>query len=180
MTVTTEVNADGQSLKVVGVASNGEQIGAAAIGLLTAGPIGALASWGSIRMFAGKWTPWTLTGFIAAPVLNLVQFAMVSAMLSTVPAPSTPSAPTSSPSTSATTTVAAPVIANIAERGERVTEGMSKSQVASIMGSEGKKSSSTLVMGSRMEMYTWGSIIGSRGYVTVMYMDGVVSSVTVM
>ena len=71
--VQTNVNADGAAVKVVGVASNGEQIAAAGIGLLTAGPLGALAGWGAIRMFAGKWTPWLITGFIASPVLVFVQ-----------------------------------------------------------------------------------------------------------
>jgi hypothetical protein len=74
---TTNVNADGAAIKVVGVASNGEQIAAAAIGLVTAGPLGALAGWGAIRMFAGKWTPWLITGFVASPVLVLVQLVPI-------------------------------------------------------------------------------------------------------
>lgn len=72
-TPVTQVNAEGPAVKVVGVASGGEQIGAAMIGLFTAGPLGALASWGAIRMFAGKWTPWLITGVVAAPVLGLAQ-----------------------------------------------------------------------------------------------------------
>ena len=77
MTVRTDVNADGQALKVVSVASNGEQIAAAGIGLITAGPLGSLAAWGAIRMFAGKWTPWMVVGFITAPILAFVQLAAI-------------------------------------------------------------------------------------------------------
>lgn len=76
----TQVNAEGNVLKVVQVASDGEQIAAGAIGLITAGPLGALAAWGAIRMFAGKWTPWILTGFIASPVLLVVQIGVFNAL----------------------------------------------------------------------------------------------------
>ena len=74
---TTNVNAEGQVVKVVSVASDGEQIAAGAIGLITAGPLGALAAWGAIRMFAGKWTPWMVVGFVAAPVLGVTQLAVI-------------------------------------------------------------------------------------------------------
>ena len=74
---TTNVNAEGQVTKIVQVASDGEQIAAGAIGLITAGPLGALAAWGAIRMFAGKWTPWMVVGFIAAPVLGMTQLAVL-------------------------------------------------------------------------------------------------------
>lgn len=73
----TNINAEGQATKVVQVASDGEQIAAGAIGLITAGPLGALAAWGAIRMFAGKWTPWMVVGFVAAPVLGITQLAVV-------------------------------------------------------------------------------------------------------
>ena len=74
---TTNINAEGQVTKVVQVASDGEQIAAGAIGLITAGPLGALAAWGAIRMFAGKWTPWMVVGFVAAPVLGMTQLAVI-------------------------------------------------------------------------------------------------------
>ena len=74
---TTNVNAEGQVTKIVQVASDGEQIAASAIGLLTAGPLGALAAWGAIRMFAGKWTPWMVVGFVAAPVLGMTQLTVI-------------------------------------------------------------------------------------------------------
>ena len=77
----TPVNAEGTVVKTVSVASDGEQIGAAAIGLLTAGPIGALAAWGAIRMFAGKWTPWLLTGVIAIVPINVFQLAVIGGII---------------------------------------------------------------------------------------------------
>lgn len=49
-----------------------EQGIAATIGLLTAGPLGALASWGTIRGVQGKWTPWFLLGIPAATVINVL------------------------------------------------------------------------------------------------------------
>ena len=70
---TTNINGSGQVVKVVTVATNAEQIAAAGLGLITGGPLGALASWGCIRAFAGKWTPWMLVGTVAAPVLLLGQ-----------------------------------------------------------------------------------------------------------
>ena len=88
MTIPTEqINAEGAVVKTVQVASNGEQIGAAGIGLLTAGPLGALAAWGAIRMFAGKWTPWMLTGIIAVVPLNLFQFAILGGITSSLNQP---------------------------------------------------------------------------------------------
>ena len=86
-TPVVQVNADGPAVQVVGVASNGEQIGAAIIGLFTAGPLGALAGWGAIRMFAGKWTPWLICGLVAAPVVSLIQLTALTVLLPE-PAPS--------------------------------------------------------------------------------------------
>ena len=77
----TPVNAEGMVLKTVSVASDGEQIGAAAIGLLTAGPFGALAAWGAIRMFAGKWTPWLIVGAISFIPINVVQLAILGGIM---------------------------------------------------------------------------------------------------
>ena len=50
-----------------------EQGIAGVAGLLTAGPLGALASWAVIRGVQGKWTPWVILGIPAAPVLGVVQ-----------------------------------------------------------------------------------------------------------
>lgn len=77
----TDVNAEGAVVKTVSVASDGEQIGAAAIGLLTAGPIGALAAWGAIRMFAGKWTPWLIVGAISIVPINIFQLALLGGII---------------------------------------------------------------------------------------------------
>ena len=73
----TPVNAEGNVVKVVSVASNGEQIAAAVLGLLTAGPLGAAAAWGAIRMFAGKWTPWMIAGCVAIIPLWVVQAQVI-------------------------------------------------------------------------------------------------------
>ena len=75
----TQINAEGAVVKMVSVASNGEQIAAAVLGLLTAGPLGAAASWGAIRMFAGKWTPWMISGCVAIWPLWIVQGAVIHA-----------------------------------------------------------------------------------------------------
>ena len=83
----TQVNADGAVVKVVSVASNGEQIAAAFIGLLTAGPLGAAAAWGAIRMFAGKWTPWMISGCVAIIPLWVVQAAVISGFSASTSAP---------------------------------------------------------------------------------------------
>jgi len=50
-----------------------EQGIAATAGLFTAGPVGALASWATIRGVQGKWTPWFILGIPASIVLNVVQ-----------------------------------------------------------------------------------------------------------
>lgn len=49
-----------------------EQGIAAVAGLFTCGPIGALASWGTIRGLQGKWTPWFIIGVPAAVAINIV------------------------------------------------------------------------------------------------------------
>jgi len=70
-----------------------EQGIAALTGLLTAGPVGALASWGVIRGVQGKWAPWAILGIPAAPILGFIQLATLGAILeSSSPSPSyTPS-----------------------------------------------------------------------------------------
>lgn len=60
-----------------------EQGIAAIIGLCTAGPLGALASWGTLRGLQGKWTPWFLLGLPAAPVLLVGQLVVVGAAMDT-------------------------------------------------------------------------------------------------
>ena len=59
------------------VVTGGKQAIAATIGLFTAGPLGALAAWGSIRLLDGKWKPWALAGLFAAPVLCIAQGSLL-------------------------------------------------------------------------------------------------------
>ena len=54
-----------------------EQAIAAFAGLFTAGPLGAIASWGAIRGLQGKWAPWSVLGVVAAPVLLVGQIAVI-------------------------------------------------------------------------------------------------------
>ena len=93
-----------------------EQGIAAVAGLVTAGPLGALASWGTIRGVQGKWTPWFILGvpgMVAINVVNVVALAAIggasggdsSSSTSYVPsapepAPIVASVPTPSPSSS--------------------------------------------------------------------------------
>ena len=69
-----------------------EQGIAAGVGFFTAGPLGAVAAWGSIRGVQGKWTPWVLLGAVAAPVINLVNLAAILAVLSVIPVEELPEA----------------------------------------------------------------------------------------
>ena len=75
--VKREVFAEGTVVKTISVATDGEQIGASIMGLCTAGPLGAVAAWGAIRMFAGKWTPWTIMGLVASGPLIFIQLVMI-------------------------------------------------------------------------------------------------------
>ena len=54
-------------------ANAGEKWVAAFIGLCTAGPVGALASFTVLSAVKGKWFPWFLTGIFAAPLLIAIQ-----------------------------------------------------------------------------------------------------------
>ena len=65
-------------------ASGFEQGIAASFGLITAGPLGALASWGTIRGVQGKWLPWFVLGVPMAPILGLVQLALLGGVVGIV------------------------------------------------------------------------------------------------
>ena len=70
-------------------ASGFEQGIAATAGLFTAGPIGALASWGAIRGLQGKWTPWFIIGVPAAVAINIVNVVALGVIVGgSDPAPS--------------------------------------------------------------------------------------------
>ncbi len=62
-----------------------EQGIAATAGLFTAGPLGALASWGAIRGVQGKWTPWFVLGVPAMVVINVVNIAALAMLGSAMP-----------------------------------------------------------------------------------------------
>ena len=66
-----------ERVMVRNTATGFEQGVAAAAGLFTAGPIGALASWGAIRGLQGKWTPWFILGVPAAAAINVVNTVAV-------------------------------------------------------------------------------------------------------
>ena len=73
-----------QRVLVRGTASGFEQGIAAVIGLFTAGPIGALAAWGTIRGVQGKWTPWILIGIPLSAVINLINFLILTFILALI------------------------------------------------------------------------------------------------
>jgi hypothetical protein len=54
-----------------------EQGIAAVAGLLTCGPVGALASWGTIRGLQGKWAPWFIMGVPSMVVINVANIALL-------------------------------------------------------------------------------------------------------
>ena len=77
-TTTPDPIVDNQERVMVRNTATGfEQGVAAAAGLFTAGPIGALASWGAIRGLQGKWTPWFILGVPAAAAINVVNTVAV-------------------------------------------------------------------------------------------------------
>jgi len=58
-----------------------EQGIACVAGLFTAGPLGAVASWATIRGVQGKWTPWFILGVPTSIVLNVVQLATLGVIM---------------------------------------------------------------------------------------------------
>lgn len=68
---------DGNQTTVVrGEVTGFEQGIAALAGLFTAGPLGALASWATIKGVQGKWTPWFILGIPSAIAINAFYFGM--------------------------------------------------------------------------------------------------------
>lgn len=72
-----------ERLLVRSTATGFEQSIAAMAGFFTAGPVGALASWGALRGLQGKWAPWFVLGVPSAIVINIVQLMIIGAILST-------------------------------------------------------------------------------------------------
>ena len=71
-----------QAVMVRQTASGFEQGIAATAGFFTAGPIGALASWGAIRGLQGKWAPWFVLGIpavVGINIANLVALGIIGA-----------------------------------------------------------------------------------------------------
>ena len=58
-----------------------EQTIAAMAGFFTAGPLGAIASWGAIRGLQGKWAPWFVLGVPSAIAINIVQLVVVATLM---------------------------------------------------------------------------------------------------
>ena len=58
-----------------------EQTIAAMAGFFTAGPVGALASWGALRGLQGKWAPWFILGVPASIAINIVQLVIIATVM---------------------------------------------------------------------------------------------------
>jgi hypothetical protein len=71
---------DIELLEIHEVSAWRQQLGAAAAGLLTAGPIGLIASLIAFRKLEGNWLPWALIGVLAAPPLAYGQWRGVEAL----------------------------------------------------------------------------------------------------
>ena len=97
-TVEHPIEPQQQVVMVRNTASGFEQGIAATTGLLTAGPLGALASWGAIRGLQGKWAPWFILGIPASVVINIVNLVAIGVIVeSTNTTPYTPSPSEPSP-----------------------------------------------------------------------------------
>jgi len=71
---------DIELLEIQEVSAWRQQLGAAVAGLLTAGPIGLIASLIAFRKLEGNWLPWALIGALAAPPLAYGQWRGVEAL----------------------------------------------------------------------------------------------------
>lgn len=182
----TDVNSEGQAVKVVQVATNAEQIAAAGIGLVTAGPLGAVAAWGALKAFAGKWTPWGLTGIVAAPVLGVVQLAVLGTVFTGSDSfkeglrdgsasSSVESIAPSTPSSSTTLASNSPSFGII--NFDKIENGMTLPEVEAIIG-KGKKGTTLNSSFGKSVTYSWGNIFGLYGNVT--FRDGRVTTSYIM
>jgi len=79
MTTTTPdpINNNQERILVRNTVTGFEQGIAATAGLFTAGPLGALASWATIRGVQGKWTPWFILGVPASVTINIINVVAV-------------------------------------------------------------------------------------------------------
>jgi len=170
----TEVNSEGQAVKVVQVATNAEQIAAAGIGLVTAGPLGAVAAWGTLKAFAGKWTPWALTGFVAAPILGFVQLTGIGIGAAFLEGFSKGYSETLQESSVQMEVPAKEnngflLVSNSGTFNEgnfnRIQNGMTVSQVQAILG-RGQKGMTIKGRYGTMTTYNWGDVFGLYGSVS--------------
>ena len=86
MTVTTPdpISNNVERVLVRQTATGFELAIAAGVGFFTAGPLGSAMAYGALKGLQGKWTPWTLLGFIGAPVavgIQVVTLGVVGAVL---------------------------------------------------------------------------------------------------
>ena len=65
---------------VRGTVTSSEQVLAGAIGLVTAGPLGAFASAFTLKGMQGKWGPWAMAGVVGVPACWLVQGMVLSGL----------------------------------------------------------------------------------------------------
>ncbi len=82
MTTTTPdpIENNVERVLVRNTATGFEQGIAAVAGLFTCGPVGALASWGTIRGLQGKWAPWFIIGVPAAVAINIVNIGALAVL----------------------------------------------------------------------------------------------------
>ena len=76
---------DQQAVMVRQTASGFEQGIACMAGFFTAGPLGAVASWGALRGLQGKWAPWFILGVpsvVAINIVNVVALAVIGGAMS--------------------------------------------------------------------------------------------------
>lgn len=71
---------DIELLEIHAISAWRQQLAAAATGLLTAGPLGSIASLIAFRRLRGNWLPWALIGVLAAPPLAYGQWRGLEAL----------------------------------------------------------------------------------------------------
>lgn len=93
--VTTDPVSHNSRVLVRQTATGFEQAIAATAGLFTAGPLGAIASWATIRGCQGKWTPWFVLGLPAFFVINVINIAVIGGFMEADPSNNSSMAPIS-------------------------------------------------------------------------------------
>jgi len=133
-----------------------EEIIAAGAGLITAGPLGAPASWFAIKKVNGKWFPWSMLGVVAAPFLVGVQIGGL-AVIGDALTPSISEVNVEETQIAGAPVANAPTAStgvNLANYG-RIQNGMTYDEVVQILGVEGTELSSSGSGQYRTVMYSW-------------------------